>query len=207
MSDFEHLHLVDIHLADLTPDQRVWVDQALRHEGIQPMWAGTILQVDAAYESRVESIVGEARAVNEAAGQPSPGIQPTPTSPAPGYANPTPGYPAPVGPGGPPAYGAPGGPVAAPNYSYRATPTTNNMAILSVVLGGVSILFCLVFIGPIGLWLGLKARKEIAASGGTQGGDGLALVGVIINGIATALFAITLLSVIAIILVATLGGN
>lgn len=207
MSDFEHLHLVDVPLADLTPDQRAWVDQALRHEGIAPLWAGTILQVDAAYQSRVDSIVGEARAVNQAAGQPAPGILPTPTSPAPGAANPTPGYPAPVGPGGPPAYGGPAGAVAAPGYGYRAAPSTNSMAILSVVLGGVSILFCLLFVGPIGLWAGLRARKEIAASGGTQGGDGLALAGVIISGIATALFAIGALSLISILIVTAVGSN
>jgi len=123
-----------------------------------------------------------------------------PTTPAPGYATP-PVY------GGVPATGTYPGAVGAPGYAYRSAPPTNSLAIVSLVLGAVSILFCMALPAPIGLWLGLRARKEIANSGGTQGGDGLALAGVIVNGIGTALLAIGILSLVAIILVASIGGS
>jgi hypothetical protein len=83
----------------------------------------------------------------------------------PGYA--APGYP-PAGyaPNGypPPAYGRP----------------TNTMAILALVLAFV--------FAPAGLILGIIARKQIRQTG--EEGSGLALAGIIVGGIATALFVL-----------------
>jgi hypothetical protein len=80
---------------------------------------------------------------------------------------PPPGYP-PAGyaPSGypPPAYGRP----------------TNTMAILALVLAFV--------FAPAGLILGIIARKQIRQTG--EEGSGLALAGIIVGGIATALFVL-----------------
>jgi hypothetical protein len=97
-------------------------------------------------------------------GQPPPG-QPPPGNPPPGY--PPPGY-------GPPGYGPPGYPPA----FYR--PPTNTMAILALV-------FAFVF-APVGLGLGIAARRQIRQTG--EEGDGLALAGIIVGGIFTALFVL-----------------
>ena len=80
----------------------------------------------------------------------------------PGYAQP--GYP-------PPGYGAPGHP---PVYVRP----TNTMAILALVMAFV--------FAPAGLILGIVARKQIRQTG--EDGDGLALAGIIVGGIVTAIF-------------------
>jgi hypothetical protein len=104
--------------------------------------------------------------------------------PPPGYAPPSgygsqpayggqAGYGAP-GYGPPPGYGAPGyGPP--PGYGYPRP--TNTLAILSLVMAFV--------FSPVGLVLGIVARRQIRQTG--EQGDGLALAGIIIGGIATAL--------------------
>jgi hypothetical protein len=85
----------------------------------------------------------------------------------PGYAPPgyaPPGYP-------PPGYGPPGYP---PVYVRP----TNTMAILALVMAFV--------FAPAGLILGIVARKQIRETG--EDGDGLALAGIIVGGIVTAIF-------------------
>lgn len=69
---------------------------------------------------------------------------------------------------GPPGYGPPG-------YYYQPPRPTNVMAILSLV-------FSLTF-APVGLILGLVARKQLAESG--EEGRGLALAGTIIGAVIT----------------------
>jgi hypothetical protein len=93
--------------------------------------------------------------------------------PAPGYAAPgygQPGYP-PAGYGPPPGYGPPGYP---PVYGRP----TNTMAILALVMAFV--------FAPAGLVLGIVARRQIRRTG--EDGDGLALAGIIVGGIVTAIF-------------------
>ena len=94
----------------------------------------------------------------QAAPPPPPGYGP------PGY-GPPPGYP-------PPGYGYP------PPGFYR--PPTNTMAILALV-------FAFVF-APVGVGLGIAARRQIRQTG--EEGDGLALAGIIVGGIFTALFVL-----------------
>ena len=76
-----------------------------------------------------------------------------------------PGYP-------PPGYGVPG---HLPGYPRP----TNTMAILALVMAFV--------FAPAGLVLGIVARRQIRQTG--EDGDGLALAGIIVGGIVTAVFA------------------
>ena len=93
---------------------------------------------------------------------------------------------APQHPGyGPPGYGPPGyeqpgyGPPSGyPPYGYRAP--TNVMAILSLV-------FAFVF-APVGLGLGIAARRQIARTG--EEGSGLAMAGMIVGGIFTGVYVV-----------------
>jgi hypothetical protein len=82
-------------------------------------------------------------------------------------------------PGYPPAYGRP----------------TNTLAILALVLAFI--------FAPAGLILGIVARKQIRRTG--EDGDGLALAGIIVGGIFTAIFVV--LIVIWIIAVAAISSS
>jgi hypothetical protein len=95
--------------------------------------------------------------------------------------------------GPPPAYGPPGyGPP--PGWpSYRRP--TNTLAILALVFAFVA--------APVGLVLGILARRQIRETG--EEGDGLALAGIVVGGIATGLAVLGI--VIAIIAVATVGSS
>ncbi|MFV1989229.1 MAG: DUF4190 domain-containing protein [Acidimicrobiales bacterium] len=78
------------------------------------------------------------------------------------------------------------------NAGIQRTPGTNTKAIWALVL---SIAGVLLFItGPVAVWLGGVAKKEIAISG--QGGNGLATAGVIIGIIVTVLGIINLVLVV-----------
>lgn len=75
------------------------------------------------------------------------------------------------------------------DMNYQAK--TNTMAIMSLVAGGLSVLvsligICIFWLGFLSLILGVvavilasRAKKKIAASGGTEGGAGLATAGLI----------------------------
>lgn len=98
----------------------------------------------------------------------------------PGYGPPGYGQPGSAPPGyGPPGYGPPGYPP--PGYGYPYPPVyarpTNTMAILALVMAFV--------FAPAGLILGIVARKQIRQTG--EEGEGLALTGIIIGGIVTAI--------------------
>jgi hypothetical protein len=118
-----------------------------------------------------------ATAEHGAAGQPGYGAQPGFGGP-PGYGGQQPyGQPAygpPPGYGGPPGYGVPGYGFP-PGYGYPRP--TNTLAILSLVMAFV--------FSPVGLVLGIVARRQIRQTG--EQGDGLALAGIIVGGIGTAL--------------------
>jgi hypothetical protein len=81
-----------------------------------------------------------------------------------------------------PGYGAPGyGPP--PGYAPQWPRPTNTMAILALVMAFV--------FAPAGFILGIVARRQIRQTG--EQGDGLALAGIIIGGIFTALFVLMIL--------------
>lgn len=106
-------------------------------------------------------------------------------------------------PYGPPAYGPPGyaappgqasyGVPGYPPYGYRAP--TNTMAILSLV-------FAFVF-APVGLGLGIAARKQIARTG--EEGSGLALAGMIVGGVFTGIWVVVVVGYV--VLFAALAHN
>jgi hypothetical protein len=103
-----------------------------------------------------------------------------PQGPPPGY-GPPPHHGAPdYGP--PPGYGYP-----PPGYPPVWRRPTNTMAILSLVLAFV--------FAPAGLVLGIIARKQIRETG--EEGDGLALAGIIVGAIASALFVLAIVFRIA----------
>jgi len=124
-------------------------------------------------------------------GDPPPPAGPPPGSPGPyvqpGYAQPGPAQPGYAPPGygqqgyaqpgyAPPGYPPPGyGP---PGYPPVYVRPTNTMAILALVMAFV--------FAPAGLILGIVARKQIRETG--EDGDGLALAGIIVGGIVTAIF-------------------
>ena len=100
----------------------------------------------------------------------------------------TPGQPA----GGPPRYpgttGPYGGAGVSPPYGYAqqmpydapAAKKTNGLAIASLVCSCAGILFFGVP-GIVGIIFGFVARSQIRRSNGTQGGEGLALAGIIVG--------------------------
>ena len=97
----------------------------------------------------------------------------------PGYGPPS-GYGGQPGSGYQPGYGAqpgygPPGPWPPPGYGYP--PPTNTLAILALVMAFV--------FSPVGLVLGVVARRQIRET--HEQGDGLALAGIIVGGIGTAL--------------------
>ena len=98
--------------------------------------------------------------------------------PPPGsYPPPSGSYPPPP-PGGAPA---PGG--------YGGMPQQNKKALWSMILGILGLLCC-GLAGIPALILGNQAKQEIASSGGTQTGDGMAKAGVILGIIALVLMVI-----------------
>jgi hypothetical protein len=117
-----------------------------------------------------------------AGGQEGYGTQPG-YGPPPGYGG-QPAYGPPPGYGqtawGQPGYGPPGyGPP--PGYGYPRP--TNTLAILALVMAFV--------FSPVGLVLGIVARRQIRQT--HEQGDGLALAGIIIGGIGTALAVLAFL--------------
>lgn len=194
-------HAFDFPLGDLSPGQHAALDAALERENIQHQWLGSTLQVDVAFESRVTTLVDQARGgVLPAA--------PTPAGPPPGYDAPTAQQPitGTVVPGPSPAYGAPqsapypgasyggGGysPPAGYGYpgygTYPVAPPTNGLATAALVLGLVSLAFCVTGIPAV--ICGHMARGQIRASNGTQGGDGMALAGLILGYVVTGIYVV-----------------
>jgi len=124
----------------------------------------------------------------EPQGPPPPGYGPPPAYGQPAYG--APAYGPPPGYGSPPGYGPP------PGYPPAYPRQTNTMAILALVLAFV--------FAPAGLILGIVARKQIRQTG--EEGDGLALAGMIVGGIFTALFALMIIFFIVAVSTATSFG-
>lgn len=86
------------------------------------------------------------------------------------------GYGAPPPPGG---YGGP-----APPGGYGAQAGSNKKSVWALVLGILGLLCCGFFTGIPAIILGRSAQSEIDASGGAQGGRGMATAGFILGIIA-----------------------
>jgi hypothetical protein len=116
---------------------------------------------------------------------PAPGTQPPPSAVAPSTPMGPPQYPAPQYPAQPYPYA----PYPA-SYGYPPPKPTNNLAVASMVtsIAGAATLFCWglgTIVGLVGAILGHIARRRIRNSG--EGGDAMALTGIIVGWIVLAL--------------------
>ena len=105
----------------------------------------------------------------------------------PGYDQPPSGYGPPPGFGPPPGYGQ-----APQGYGYPPRPQNSTKAVLGMVLGIVSIVFCYlgVLIGPAAIIVSAMARKEIdAAPKGAYEGRGMAIAGLVTGIVGTVIWA------------------
>lgn len=103
-------------------------------------------------------------------------------------------------------------PECAPSAITSSATKTNSLAIVSLVLGIVSIplLFlngCGVLFGIGALITGLIARGQIKSSAGAQTGDGLALAGVILGVIVGVLIGIAVITISILLLLGPVVGN
>lgn len=167
-----------------------------------------------------QPMVGQPMSGQPVSGDPASGYPP-PADPASGYPpmNPAGGYPPqldpvsgyPVAPPMDPAGGYPPQLAAYqasgyPSYGYppaAAPPPTNGMAIASMVISIVGILgLCGYglggYIGVLGAILGHVAKKQIRERG--ENGDGMALAGIILGWIATAIALIATVAIIVFII-------
>lgn len=94
-------------------------------------------------------------------------------------------YPPPP-PGGMPA---PGG--------YGGVPQQNKKALWSMILGILGLVCCGFFTGIPAIILGNQAKQEIAASGGTQTGEGMAKAGFILGIIAIVFGVISIILIVS----------
>jgi hypothetical protein len=83
---------------------------------------------------------------------------------------------------------------------------TNTNAIVALVLGIVGLTTCQP-LGIVAIFLGRAARQEIARSGGTESGDGLAQAGYILGIVSAALLAVAVVAFAVILLIAVLTSG
>lgn len=100
----------------------------------------------------------------------------------------------------PEGYAAPLYPAYAP---YPPAPPTNGMAIASLVCSLAGLATCIS--APVGAILGHVARRQIRERG--EGGDGLALAGIIVGWILTGLLVLVLAFYVVMIIVAITASN
>ncbi|GAC1335585.1 MAG: hypothetical protein NVSMB17_18650 [Candidatus Dormibacteria bacterium] len=99
-------------------------------------------------------------------------------------------------PGAPPSFQPPAFPPQ-PGYGAVAATATNQKAVISLVLSLVGAVCCLGLItGPLAIYFGNAAQKEIATSGGAQGGSGIAKAGLIIGIIELVLAVLFILAIV-----------
>jgi hypothetical protein len=98
------------------------------------------------------------------------------------------GYAAPMYPGYPP---------------YPMSPPTNGMAIAALVCSLAGLATCIS--APVGAILGHVARKQIRERG--EGGDGMALAGIIVGWILTGLLALLIAFYVAMFIIAISASN
>jgi hypothetical protein len=78
-------------------------------------------------------------------------------------------------------------------------PRTPGQAYAAMILGIIGLFpICPVILSVIALILGFTAKNEIDRSGGQLGGSGIALTGIILGGVGTALYVLFFLAVLAI---------
>lgn len=101
----------------------------------------------------------------------------------------------PVGETGPSPYQPPYQPPPQPGYPAAYGRPTNGKAQASLWTGiGLIVTSCcgLGLLGVIPVLLGVRARREIRLSGGAQGGEGMAMAGIVTGAIAIVLSVVAL---------------
>ena len=100
----------------------------------------------------------------------------------------------------PPGPPQPGEPYAG---GYPAPAPTNGKATSALIVGITTLVlsWCCGFgvLGLVAVVLGMKGRSEIRRSGGAQGGEGIALAGVVTGAVAVLVGLVVLVAVIAVI--------
>ena len=133
---------------------------------------------------RPESASGQAGSGEQGYGQQGYGQQAYPQ----GYGQP------PAGWGPPPGY--------AGGYGYAAPQQTDSKAIIALVLAIASFVICPLLPAIVALVLAGSSQREIAASGGRLGGDGLNKAAKILSWINIGLCALGLLAVVLLVVAA-----
>ena len=89
----------------------------------------------------------------------------------------------------------PAAPPPPPGFDYGAgaPATTDGKATGALVCGIVGLLLCGVVLGPVAIYLGTKAKKEIRSSDGRLKGEGLATAGIVMGVIAVIGFVISII--------------
>jgi hypothetical protein len=82
-------------------------------------------------------------------------------------------------------------------YPEAGSPQTHSKAIVSLVCGIIGLFLCGVVLGPVAIYYGNQAKKEIRASGGRYTGEGFATAGIVLGIIAVVAFVIGLIYVIS----------
>ncbi|MFC6149765.1 MULTISPECIES: DUF4190 domain-containing protein [Mumia] len=100
-------------------------------------------------------------------------------------------------------YGAPQPPYSPyPPHGYPyAPPPTSALATWALVTGILGLACCGVF-GIVGILLGVLAKKEIAASQGGLGGEGLAMTGIILGIISAVLSVLAVVGYAVLVMLA-----
>lgn len=206
-------HDISTDLPDLAPHQVSQLRGRLDGEGIQARWTGNRLTIDSAYEDRVTTLVDEVRgAAGPAASAAGPATAPgAPYAAGPanayGAVPPAAAYPAPYPAATPSTYPS-AYPSATPayGYGYVAAPRTNSNAIASLVLGIAAWALCPVVPAIIGVVLGNKSKREIAASGGTETGEGLATAGLIVSWLNIGLYGLLIVGFLILVVAAAVSS-
>lgn len=83
--------------------------------------------------------------------------------------------------------------------TYSTEPPTNTMAVISMIAGILGLTVVPVLGSIVALVVGYMARKEIRESNGSQGGDGIAVAGIVMGWISVGLAVLTCIAAIAFI--------
>jgi hypothetical protein len=92
------------------------------------------------------------------------------------------------------------------NSPYPMAPPNEKNAVMALVFGILGLTTC-GFLAPVGWIMGAKSRKNIKASGGQLGGDGLALGGLICGIIGSVILALTLIYIVFVLVFVVLAGT
>lgn len=87
---------------------------------------------------------------------------------------------------------------------YAYAPPDHPQATLVLVLGILGLALCQV-LGPVAWVMGHRARREIAASGGTVGGHTQVTVGWALGIVATVLLVLSIVAIVTILVIAMIG--